>query len=149
MNNFNDLNTTKLGTVAENIIIAEFGISKGYMPYTPLINASHPIDCIMMSGTSMWLLDVKCKSRRKYFADTGFDTTDVEKYMQQKIPVYILWADIIEKKIYGNWLKKLYPYKKVEKDITYFPLDQMIFFRDLTENEYIQLKELENSKYYN
>jgi|LakMenEpi03Aug12_release.lakeMendotaPanAssembly.Ray.scaffolds.fasta_scaffold704687_2 hypothetical protein len=146
--NFQDLTTTKLGSAAESMLIAEFAKSKNYYPYTPAIDASHPIDCLMLSGTSIWMLDLKCKSRRKYFADTGFDTADVEKYSTYPFPVYILWADIVQRKIYGNWLKKLLPYKKVDGVITYFPLDMMIEYRDMTDYEYEQLKKLEQSKYY-
>jgi hypothetical protein len=147
-NKFLNLTTTQLGTTAESMLIAEFAKSKGYFPYTPEIQASHPIDCLMLSGSSIWMMDLKCKSRRKYFADTGCDTLDVEKYINYPFPVYILWADIVQKKIYGNWLVKLYPHKKVENNITYFPLDMMVKYRDMTDDEYEELKKLERSKYY-
>lgn len=149
MNNFGQLKTTQLGELAEAMIASEFCKSKGYSPFGPLMEGSHMIDCVMISGSSVCYLDLKCKSKRKYYPDTGFDTADVEKYMTYYFPVYILWADIVQKKIYGNWLKKLIPHKKVEGVITYFPLDKMIFYRDMTQEEFEQLKTLENNKYIN
>ncbi len=145
---FSALTTTILGTKAEQILISEFARKMGYFPFIPGIDTSHPIDAICLSGASIWLLDIKCKSRRKYFFDTGMDRIDAIKYMGYPFPVYVLWADIVQKKVYGNWIKKLMPYSEIKDEYIYFPLDKMIPFRDLTEQEYIELKELERSSYY-
>ena len=148
MAEFTSLQTTQLGTIAEQIIINDFASSKNYFPYTPNKLSSHPIDAVLISGHSQVWLDVKCKSRRKHYADTGFDSSDVESYLKAPQQVYILWLDIVQKKIYGNFLKRLIPFRKDEGKITYFPLDKMVLFRDMTESEYKSLKQLEASKYY-
>lgn len=145
---FTALTTTKLGTKAEEIIINEFATSKGFFPYTPNKLASHPIDAILVSGHCQVWLDIKCKSRRKYFYDTGCDKKDIDAYLKAPCEVYLLWVDIVQKKIYGNFLKRLNQFRKDENGITYFPLDKMIHFRDMTEEEVVSLKEFERSNYY-
>lgn len=144
---FTKLQTTKLGTLAENLIINEFSTKKGYIPTTPSIDGPHLIDAICFNGETIFGLDVKCKSSRTYFPDTGCDTADILKYNQYPFPVYLLWVDPKTGEIYGNWLKKLDKHKKIEGKYCYFPLDKMVKFRDLTEKEIKELKQLENSNY--
>ncbi len=144
---FSALTTTKLGELAEKFYVNEFVVNKGYTPYTPsIVNISHPIDVTCFTGPNhIWSLDVKAKSRR-IKGDTGIDTRDYYSYNSSKKPVYVLWADILEKKLYGNWLRKLTA--TFEGNIVYFPLTEMIFYRDMTEFEHTSLKKLENSNYY-
>lgn len=155
---FNQLQTTKLGTAAENMLIREFAQSKGYMPFGPLVDGPHAIDSLMMSGCSLWGMDVKCKSSLYYYPETGIDAADYWKYINYPFPVYLLFADIKDnqRKVYGQWIKKLSidpgtkPYAgKTEKQdgCMYFQLSAMTEYRALTDFEYQSLKVLENSKY--
>ncbi len=144
---FTGLTTTQLGTLAEQLYIEEFADSINYGYYNAPSHRSHSIDSILMSGASIILLDIKCKSSRKFYPDTGFDLADYESYIEKnkKFPVYILFVDITKKKIYGNFLQRLTP--TYEGNIVYFPLSEMKLFRKMSEDEYKQLKSLERSNY--
>ena len=147
MNKFTQLQTTKLGYAAEEMLINEFITSKGYTPFTPSNEGSHQIDALAFGKNGIeWMLDVKAKSRRLHYSDTGIDLADYHKYMSYDKPVYILFADILTGTVYGNWISKLTPNR--ENNIMYFPLDEMKEYRKLTQIEHATLKMLEQSKYY-
>jgi hypothetical protein len=147
MNNFNNLQTTKLGTLAEDMLINEFIFNKGFQPFVPGYDGSHHVDSMALSPTGVtFYMDCKAKSRRKYYADTGIDLADYNKYKGFDKPTYILFADLVQGTVYGNWIQKLDP--KVEGSIVYFQLDQMVHYRDMSEVEKATLREYENSKYY-
>lgn len=146
-NSFRKLETTKMGELAEGIIINEFAKSKGYQAFIPAHDGSHYIDAICTNGFQQFGLDIKCKSSRTYYPDTGCDTADVEKYLTYPFEVYILWLDPKTGEAYGNWLKILNKYKTVDGNCTYFPLKKMKPYRKLTQEEISALKKHENSNY--
>lgn len=143
------LKTTMLGTKAEELFLEEFVRSKGYEPFAPMGNKSHSIDVHCFSGNShCFSLDMKCKSSQMFRPWTGFDKADYNHYKSmdtKEHPVYILFADIKQKEVYGNWLVRLKPI--FEEDIVYFELSQMIPYRRMTDEEYQQLKQYEQSNY--
>lgn len=146
---FKELPQTIMGEKAEKMLINEFVKSKGYIPYITLNDEAHPIDCICMSGASMFLLDVKAKPRMRYYEMTGFDYADYKKYLTYEQPVYILFADWYKKEVYGAWLSKLEAGdKKVFGNIICFPLSQMTFYRNLTDEEAEELAKTSTSKYF-
>jgi hypothetical protein len=145
---FTDLKTTKLGTMAEDMLINEFVLAKGYIPFTPSVSMAHPIDVIAMSGASTWYMDVKCKSRMVYHPFTGIDRADWEKYIAYEHPVYLLFADPSMGQVYGQWCKRLMDQpSKVYGDVIVWPITGMTHYRYMTEAETNSLRELENSNY--
>ena len=146
-NSFQNLTTTQLGEAAEKMLINEFILGKGFQPFIPSFNGSHYIDCAAMSSTGVtFYMDCKAKSRRMYYADTGIDLADYNHYMEMNAPTYILFADLVQGTVYGGWLQKFST--KIEKNIIYFPLSEMIPYRNLTDIEKATLKQYEQSKYY-
>lgn len=147
---FNDLQTTKFGTLAEDIVINEFILSKGYIPYKPSVSMSHPFDGIAatMSAGTEWYLDVKAKSRMVYMPMTGIDIADWNKYLTYKQPVYLLFCDPTMGEIYGQWCTRLInqPSNKYG-DVIVWPLSAMTHYRYMNESEIGALKQLENSNY--
>lgn len=153
MSSFLNLKTTRLGTKAE-VIGSEFIQSKGYVPYAPAIDCPHPIDYIAMSGASQFYLDVKTKSRMLYYPFTGIDLKDANKYMEMKIPVYLLFVDPASCSVYGQWMSKLdkqptkiFPGNENREKVVTWPLSAMTFHRYLSESECDELKKLEQSNY--
>jgi len=145
---FSALTTIALSDYTEEIFVPEFGRKHGYFPFKPAINASHPIDSLMLSGASIFGLDIKAKCRRKWYEDTGCDYNDIKTYLKLPFPVYLLWCCPIEKRVYGNWLNVLKDCMTIEGSCAYFPLNRMIPFRDLTNDETKFILDNTRSKYY-
>lgn len=152
--NFKNLQTTKLGEAAEHMVGKEFCQSKGYIPYVPAVDASHPVDFIAMSGASIFNLDVKCKSRMVYYPLTGIDKKDVNKYLTYAYPTYLLFVDIATCSVYGQWLQVLikephtiFPGRLNKEDVMTWGLTAMTHYRYLTETECEELKSLESGNY--
>ena len=150
----NELKTTKMGTEAEEIGV-EFILNKGYMPYSPSITASHPIDFFAISGTSSFFLDVKCKPKFKYIPRTGFDKKDFEKYTELDKPSYILFVDSESREVYGAWLSrlaqetpKIHKGNEGKEDVITFPLSACTHYRYLTDEEIEKLKQNSTSNYW-
>lgn len=147
MNNFLNRQTSKLGTMAEEMVLQEFAGSKGYLAY-PAPQVAHPFDAFCISGSSMFALEVKCKSRMTYRPETGIDTKDFNEYQSSPIPIYLLFVDPLAGEVYGQWMRKIARQPThTWKDTTSFPLSAMTHYRYLTETEVNSLKELENSNY--
>lgn len=161
MSDFLSLRTTKLGTYAENIFIPEMENKYNYKALVQRKEGSHDIDCYMLStaNTITWAMDVKCKSSFDNWPITGIDAADYEKYKKFPYPVFLLFADINKRKVYGSWMKPLiadagtrnyygYDKTKTEMNCMYFELSAMTHqhIRNLTEEEYQTMKALENSR---
>lgn len=145
---FTQLTTTKMGTMAENMFGPEFIISKGYVPYSPYVDMSHPIDFIAREGAKEWEVDVKAKSSMKYKPFTGIDLKDYENYLTYKNPVYLLFADPKRGEVYGQWLSLLHGQPNhIYGDVVVWPLSGMTHYRWMSQMEIDALKELENSNY--
>jgi hypothetical protein len=107
MNNFLNKQTTKLGTLAEEMVLQEFANSQGYLAY-PAPQVAHPFDAFCISGSSMFGLEVKCKSRMMYRPETGIDTKDFEAYQKSPLDIYLLIVDPLAAEVYGQWMRKIY-----------------------------------------
>lgn len=150
MASFSALTTVKLSDYTESIFIPEFAKqfkSKAYIPEDE--STSHIIDCMLFSGFSfIYGLDIKAKCRRKWYDDTGADTKDIDNYLKLPFDIYLLWVCPIEKKVYGNWLSYLKEFRITEGKYTYFPLNKMELFRNLTKEETEIILKYTRSKYY-
>lgn len=151
MNSFERLNTTRLGTVAEQMLINEFCLNRGYTPMTPNIQGPHQIDCICTKKDSKTFgLEIKAKSRLNNWEATSIDTNDYLAYLQADYPVYLLIADLHpdEERVYGGWVHKLTPLPFTVTDgLTTFPLSGMTHYRALTSDELETLRAFENNNY--
>lgn len=146
---FTELQTTICGNFGEDLILKEFGNKHNLKIYIQQKdNSSYPVDAIALYNGKAYGIEVKTKPRFKFFDKTGMDTPDHTTYMEMNIDVYVLFVDYIEKKIYGNWIKKLDKHKKIEGNITTYPLSEMKVYRNLTDKEVDDLKELSRSNYY-
>lgn len=155
MNNFKNLETTKLGELAEKYLLAEFITSKGYLPMTNCLDGPHAVDGFAISKDANkrpFLLEIKAKSRLKYYEGTGIDMNDYQYYLEyskKQIPVYLLIADMLTGTAYGQWIERLTPFEinGARADLAYLPLSAMTHYRDLTDVEIATLKSHENSNY--
>jgi len=148
--NFKEREQTKMGELAEEMILNEFVQSKNSYPFRPAIDGTHPIDSVNISQENkMWAMDMKCKPRRKYYADTGIDLRFYNSYgeIDKTTPVYLLFVDTYTGTIYGNWMRFLTP--KFEGNMVYFNLDQMVHYRYLDQEEILLLQKHNKSNYYN
>jgi hypothetical protein len=160
---FNELTTTKKGTLGEMICKNHFE-DKGLVVMIPVTEAAHAFDMMVWEGkTNPIIVDIKTKASRLHYPDTGFDTPDFEKYLEvsekHNMRVVIFFVDEVRKEIYYAPLDKLvepvtivhkgkelhYPFEKW--GITFFPLESMKKLCDLTDEQVKELKELTNSNY--
>lgn len=145
--NFNKLKTTRLGTIGE-FYIPEFCKANSVKCYQPSTDGSYPVDSIGLNNKyEPFAIEVKTKARMIYYDETGMDSNDHIIYMKMPFPVYVLFVDSLSKSIYGQWISKLDKCKRIDGRITYYPLEVMEHYRDLSEAEVIELKSLSNSNY--
>jgi hypothetical protein len=103
-------------------ICSKYVIQKGYIPYIPEINTSHPFDKIIASPDKKKILiaEVKTKSRRNKYPDTGIDISHFKEYSyimrKYNLPVFLFFVDEYLEKVYGNFLSKLIQ----EKEVIYY-----------------------------
>jgi hypothetical protein len=161
---FRDLRTTKKGEYAEEII-DNFLIRKGFIVCKPVEdNKSHYIDRVIYRKKNkkelIWV-DVKCKSSRKYYPDTGFDYADYEKYkdiVTSGSKVVLFFVNEETQSVYGGLLTDLEKPKKVGKKnyplieycnvkVIYFPLENMQTFFKFSDFDSVELKKLTDSNY--
>jgi hypothetical protein len=101
----------KKGEIGESCIDAILK-DRGFVAYSPP-EGSHPIDRFYLHTKTFKtiIVDVKTKSKRKLYPDTGFDLKDYEKYLQiyknTGIKVLIIFIDQDMREIYGNTIDKL------------------------------------------
>lgn len=146
---FMDRVESKKGEYGEKLVDAilkkQFSIylSKNY-------DTSHPIDRLLVDKRTLKIygLDVKTKSARMYFPDTGIDTRHFKIYQElnEKIPVILVFVDEEKKEIYGNKLSKLIPNSKEQNKIVYFLLSDMITLGKISDEDASVLKELTTKK---
>lgn len=146
--NFQKLKTTIAGNLGE-AYIPQFCKAKNLKCYQPSWNDSFPVDSIMLDNKNkVYALEIKTKPKMLYYDRTGFDYVDYLTYLDFDIPVYILFVDYIAKKIYGNWLTKLKNNVIIDGKYVYFELKHMITYKELNEDEVLQLKNASNNTYY-
>lgn len=160
---FNELTTTKKGTLGEAICRKHFE-KKGLVVMLPVTEAAHAFDMMVWEGkNNPIIVDIKTKASRLHYPDTGFDTPDLAKYMEvsekHNMRVVIFFVDEVKREIYYAPLDELlepvtiqhkgkelqYPMSKW--GITFFPLQTMRKLCDLTDEQVKGLKELTNNNY--
>lgn len=141
--NFLDLRTTKIGTLAEDMLINEFAASKNSKPFTPAYSASFDVDSLCIKGSRVYGLEIKAKEHMYKYPYTGFDKKDFEVYKALEVPVYVLFADYKMCKIYGQWVRNLetQPYMEFGEVIVW-PLSAMTEYRDMKPYEVDEFKKL-------
>lgn len=165
MTNFKDKLTVKKGDLGEAIVLKRLE-EEGYIVYKTDSDGAHPFDFLAFKqgDTVPTIIEIKSKKSRSYLPDTGFDIHQYEKYVkirnEHKIKVLLLFIDEVKEEIYGNYLHlmedektingKVYPLRgtgKYDKNVMYFPLENMITLTYLTKDQVKQLTDLTNSNY--
>ena len=139
----------KKGAFGEDIIDRLISRRGRSVPYCPAIDGPHPFDRLVASRLSgrVTILDVKTKRRRKNWPDTGIDVRHYQEYRRRQeangVPVYLVFVDDGEARIYGNYLDVLDQPRKVDGvafeypseygGIRYWPLEAMDHWCDLTD----------------
>jgi len=152
--------SVKKGDMGETIV-DKILLNKGVIPYAPIADKAHPFDrlCATDDKKTIYVVEVKTKARRTYYADTGFNISTYDDYVniQNKygLMVYVFFVDEWIKKIYGGSLDSIarplksgnieYPFKKGR--VIYFPLKNMHVFCDLDSESAERLKQLSNRNY--
>ena len=148
---FKKLSTSKKGYVGEEIV-KSFLNKKKFKIYRPDNDEEpHLIDLIVLCGWEIVAIDIKCKPKREFFEDTGFDLKDVKKYISlqktNKIKVAIYFCDEKAKLVYGAFLNDLMKPVKIggkkypltesagKESVVYFPLVNMKTVKKLTDEE--------------
>jgi hypothetical protein len=119
---------------------------KGFIVYRPDTGGAHWIDIIALKDKDRAIaMDVKTKSRRTYFPDTGVNQRQFYEYLRfskkHNMPFYLVFVDEMMGQIYGNTLDELeiqrivggHQYPLVSEDrfgnqIRYWPLSAMKFY---------------------
>jgi len=157
----------KKGALGEFIVDALLS-KKNIVPYHPVFDGPHPFDrlCASLDKKRLYIIEVKTKARRTHYPDTGINIRHYNEYKYVRdhynIPVFLVFVDEGERRIYGNFLTKLEKPKAVaterwhapivnypleENGIIYFPLNSMIDIAKLDEREAEKLKELSARSY--
>lgn len=162
-----DKYTVKMGDYGEWLVDEEL-IRRGFTIYKPITKNAHPFDRLVYSKYDSnqcnhegFILEIKTKPRRMMYADTGIDVKLFNHYRElserNKLKLFIMFVDYVEKQIYGTWLKDLetpemgYPLKERTKGgkwVIYFPLNKMKVFKQLTDEEIENIKKYNQSKYW-
>ena len=162
---FNCLHTTRKGTIAERYV-RDVLISKGWHIYTYAAEQSHPVDMIAITPDNRLVaVEVKCKSARIYYTDTGIDRNDYYAYhnlqTQLNLPVLLLFVDNNNQSVYGNYLDHLsqpitivynnreLTYPLFHKRQVYFALQTMQHYAYVPADIVAELNSHTASNYYN
>lgn len=160
---FHELTTTQKGDVGEEIIDALLK-KKGVIPYKPDADRAHPFDrlCASINKKSLYVVEVKAKSKRKYYPDTGINLSVYTGYQhinaKYNMQVYLFFVDEESAEIYGGELNKIstpcqithngkvidYPLISASgpKDIIYFPIARMGTISKINDADVSKLKSL-------
>lgn len=141
-------------------IVREILERKGFVVYQPITNKAHAFDIMAIRDKrSCIAMDVKAKSRRNKYPDTGVNEEHYQIYAafaeKHQMPFWVVFVDEMDGKIYGNSLRLLdtpvevgginYPliWKPHQgKVIRYWPLINMRHFADLTSDDMQILKSM-------
>lgn len=102
----------KKGDLGESLV-DEFIKASGDVPYIPNADKAHPFDrlCASQNKKNLYIAEVKSKSRRKYYPDTGFNISNYHDYVniQKKynLKVFIFFVDEEMGLVYGERLNEL------------------------------------------
>ena len=147
---FDDMNLN-MGDFGEELV-ENYLFGEGYNIYYPTQDVKHSWDGFAVNVLhETFAFDVKTKPRRQNYEDTGINIKHFNVYKKSELPFKLFFVDGYEKKIYGNYLTILkekdgiYPLK--QKGIIYFPLNKMITYKKLDDDEAEFIMENSNRKY--
>lgn len=136
---------------------------KGFVVYKPATPGAHAFDVLAIKDKKRCIaLDVKAKSRRNNFPDTGINYKHFLVYRDfsdtHKMPFWLVFVDEMLGKVYGNTIEELsrpreengnkYPMRwGGDTGIIYWPLSAMIVFHTLTPDECRQLQAMNQRSY--
>lgn len=158
--NWGDRVEIKKGDFGE-AIVDQWLISKGFIPYRPVIDCAHPFDRLVASRDkkTLCIVEPKTKPSRNNYPDTGINDRNLKEYLfiwdKYKIPIFLAFVDERKASVYGEWLHILmkkrtganWEYPQTHNGITYFPLDAMRPIADLTHEQVIHLRGLRRSRH--
>lgn len=165
---FSERLTTQKGDYAESIIDGKL-LDRGWVIYKPVNqNTAHSFDRLCIKDKKVCMIaEVKAKSKRKYYPDTGINYKHYQDYKlmmeNHGLDTFLFFVDEEVGKIYGNYLSKLekpdcysfngqeISYPKIEKNsygkkIIYFHIELMVKIADLNEEEVAILSERTTKK---
>lgn len=148
------------GLIGEDIV-DKWLISRGWIPYRPVVNRAHPFDRIVASSDkkSIAIVEVKSKPARNNYPDTGINVSHYRNYCdssrKHNLCVFLAFVDERRKEIYGEFLSVLQKPRTVSGNsypleyggIIYFPLCAMRTIAKLTEEQSNALADLRRSKH--
>jgi hypothetical protein len=125
---------------------------KGFVVYKPATEGAHAFDVMAIKDKSRCIaMDVKAKSRRNKYADTGINIKHFQTYKSfsdtHSMPFWVVFVDEMIGKIYGNTLEQLskpveregikYPYTFDDPygGTIYWHLDSMLQIYTLSESD--------------
>lgn len=158
--NWNEKEEVKKGNIGENIVF-NYLCNSGYTVYRPVTEGPHLFDnlCVSRDKRTIFIAEVKTKEARKYYPDTGIDIRSYQEYKfvenKYNLHVYLFFVDAANRKVYGNFLRRLetpkaegkYSYPLQQGGIIYFPLSSMTLISELTAEEAEEIKK-HNTKNY-
>lgn len=148
------------------LLVDEYLLRKGIVPYRPIADKAHPFDrlCASSDKKRIYVVEVKTKPKREIYPDTGVDWRHFNDYMhiamQHSMDIFIYFVDERVKSIYGGELISnlaqprviryegrllIYPLKRGE--IIYFPLEAMEHVADLSDEVCKELIALRRSAF--
>ena len=132
---FLEMTTTKKGTLGEQYVIKTLE-ADGYQIYQRVSDGPHHFDFVCYNeSTGVIIVEVKTKSKRWKFDDTGIDEKHYNGYKRiQEILDLKMWLwfnDEEYKMCYGGYLDDIDVNKHIEDGIVYFYLSNMVFIRNL------------------
>lgn len=154
----------KKGEAGEKII-ASLLESKGFVVYQPSTIGAHAFDMLAIKDKQRAIaIDVKAKSRRTYYNDTGINQSHFECYKlfseKHSMPFWLFFIDEYLGKIYGNSIDELevsiiaddveYPFVQESnrgKAIRYWSLESMIQVGVIETEVAEKLKEMSQRNY--
>lgn len=147
-------------------IVRRYLEAKGYVVYNPVTDGAHAFDILAIKDKSKCIaIDVKAKSRRTKYPDTGINQKHLECYelfsKTHNMQFWLFFVDEFLGTIYGNTLSELseirmengikYPlYWQSHNggaDIVYWPLSAMKTVHVLTDKEKRELADLSQRNY--
>lgn len=131
---------------------------QGFIVYKPSTEGAHAFDVLAIKDKSRCIaMDVKAKSRRNKYPDTGINLRHYAIYRafseKHLMPFWLVFVDEMIGKVYGNTLDELdksrsengINYPMIwggEQGTIYWPLSAMKTFHTITEVDCLELKNM-------
>jgi hypothetical protein len=129
---FCDRPETKKGDLGE-AEVDQWIHRQGYVPYRPDFNGPHPFDrlCATPDRRKLLIVESKCKPRRRYYPDTGFNCRHYRQYRYiletHAIDTFVAFVDEDSGTIYGNLLTVLDLPRIIKHNEIYLPSGELTF----------------------